>query len=144
MKRGSSFRSIFLASMWLIIDVMSALVVPIGARAQALQGEIDGNVTDSIQGAVVGARVVATNAETNFSRATVTNSAGAYALPDLPPGTYTISVTAPGFQTYNQTGIAVSPNAVRRRGANTITYPVAHYCITLRSSNGHRYKGDSK
>ena len=114
MKRGSSFRSIFLASMWLIIDVMSALVAPIGARAQALQGEIDGNVTDSTQGAVVGARVVATNAETNFSRATVTNSAGAYTLPDLPPGTYTISVTAPGFQTYNQTGIGVSPNAVRR------------------------------
>src|SRR4030081_1463441 len=114
MTRGSSVRSIFLASMWLIINGTFSLVAPTGVRAQALQGEIDGNVTDSTQGAIVGARVVATNTETNFSRAGVTNSSGAYTLPDLPPGPYTISVTAPGLQIYNQTGIAVSANAVRR------------------------------
>ena len=98
---------------WIVVTI-AALVVSNNARAQALLGEIDGNVTDSTQGAIVGARVVATNTETNFIRQTVTNSVGGYTLPDLPPGTYTISVTAPGFQTYTQTGAAVSPNAVRR------------------------------
>jgi hypothetical protein len=53
--------------MWLIIDVMSALVAPIGARAQSLQGEIDGNVTDSTQGAVVGAALVQTQADGEIS-----------------------------------------------------------------------------
>ena len=81
---------------------------------QALLGEIAGNVTDSSQALIVGARVTATHAETNLSRQTLTNSAGGYTLPGLPPGTYTISVSAPGFQTYNQTGAAVAPNAVLR------------------------------
>jgi hypothetical protein len=90
------------------------LVAPNGIVAQALLGEIDGNVTDPTQSAIGGARVVATNIETNVKRETVTNSTGGYTLPDLPPGTYTVSITAPGFQSYNQTGITVSPNAVRR------------------------------
>src|SRR6516225_6955095 len=94
MQRGSFVRSTFLASTCWIIGAASILVVPKEAVAQALLGEIDGNVTDSTQAAIVGAVVVATSAETNIRRETVTNSAGGYALPDLPPGTYTITITA--------------------------------------------------
>lgn len=46
------------------------------AQAQALLGEINGNVVDATQAAIVGARVVATNPDTNFSRQTTTNSVG--------------------------------------------------------------------
>jgi hypothetical protein len=93
---------------------VAALLFPLESWAQLLQGTIDGNVVDSSQAAVVGARVVATDQETNFTRETVTNSAGGYTIPGLPPGTYTVAVTAQGFQRYSQTGIAVTPNTIRR------------------------------
>jgi hypothetical protein len=82
--------------------------------AQLLQGTIDGNVTDPTQAAVVAARVTATEEQTNFTRDTTTNSAGGYTLPTLPPGTYTIKVGAPGFQTYTKTGVIVVVNSVTR------------------------------
>ena len=73
-----------------------ALLGPPCARAQLLQGTIDGNVTDPSQAAIAGAAVTATNQDTSFARDTLTNSAGGYSLPTLPPGTYTIKVVAPG------------------------------------------------
>src|ERR1700736_2966233 len=84
------------------------------AQAQLLQGTIDGNVTDPSQAAVAGAQVAATDERTNATRDTITNSAGGYTLPTLPPGAYTIRVTSPGFQTYTQTGVVVSVNSVTR------------------------------
>ncbi len=84
------------------------------ARAQLLQGTIDGNVSDPTHAAVAGARVTATDEQTNAVRETATNSTGGYTLPTLPPGTYTVTVTAPGFQTYTQTGVVVSVNTVAR------------------------------
>src|SRR5258708_3891157 len=83
-------------------------------RAQLLQGTIDGNVSDPTHAAVAGAKVTATDEQTNAIRETVTNSTGGYTLPTLPPGTYTVTVTSPGFQTYTQTGVVVSVNTVAR------------------------------
>jgi hypothetical protein len=68
MKRGSVLRGIFHASIWLIVGAALTLVAPYRADAQLLQGTIDGNVVDTSQAAVVGARVVATNQETNSTR----------------------------------------------------------------------------
>jgi len=84
------------------------------AKAQLLQGSITGNVTDSSQAAVAGAKVVATEQTTNFTRDTTTNAAGTYNLPTMPPGTYNLTVTAPSFQTSSITGVRVSPEEVTR------------------------------
>ncbi len=84
------------------------------ALAQLLQGSIDGYVTDQSQAVVAGSKVVATEQQTGLTRDTVTNSAGAYSLATLPPGTYLLTVTAPGFETYTKTGIIVEVNNVIR------------------------------
>ena len=68
------------------------------ARGQLLQGSLAGNVTDSSQAAVADAQVVATDQATSLSRQTITNSAGAYTMPVLPPGNYNVTVRSPGFQ----------------------------------------------
>ena len=99
---------------WVAVCVAFSVVTGSGARAQLLQGTIVGDVVDSSQAAVVGAKVVATSQQTNFTREAVTNSAGAFDLPGLPPETYTVTVTAPGFQNYAQTGVGVTPNTIRR------------------------------
>src|SRR5258706_894795 len=85
------------------------------ARAQLLQGTIDGNVSDPTRAAVAGAKITATDEQTNAVRETVTNSTGGYTLPNLPPGTYTVTVTSPGFQTYTPTALLVSVNTVGSR-----------------------------
>src|SRR5215467_1153197 len=110
MKWGFSFRNEFL-----ILSCFATLILAVpGAEAQLLQGTIDGNVMDSSQAAIAGALVTAKNQQTNFARETTTNEVGGYSLPGLPPGTYMITVSLAGFQSYTQTDIAVVPNTIRR------------------------------
>jgi Carboxypeptidase regulatory-like domain/TonB dependent receptor len=101
-------RSLFALSMKVALVVAVCSLVH-RAQGQLLQGTVNGNVTDSSQGAVAGARVVVTDQQTNFNRETVTSTTGAYIISGLPPGTYKIAVSVTGFQTYNQTGINVTP-----------------------------------
>jgi hypothetical protein len=103
-------RSLFALSMKVALVVAVCSLVH-RAQGQLLQGTINGNVTDSSQGSLLGARVVVTDQQTNFTRETVTSTTGAYILSGLPPGTYRLTVTVAGFQTYNQLGLAVTPEA---------------------------------
>ena len=55
-------------------------------------GAIGGEARDASGAAIVGANVTAVNAGTNASRMVITNEAGDYNFPSLPPGTYLIRV----------------------------------------------------
>src|SRR5215475_12288130 len=67
--------------------------------AQEAGGTITGTVTDPAGAAVAGANVSIKNTATGVDRATTTTSDGVYAAPNLIPGSYEITVTAPGFAT---------------------------------------------
>src|SRR5437867_4257006 len=69
------------------------------ARAQGPVGTLTGTILDPSGAIVPGATVVATNNATGVETKTTSTSAGAYTLPYLPSGTYTIRVSAPGFRT---------------------------------------------
>ncbi|HSG99294.1 MAG TPA: carboxypeptidase-like regulatory domain-containing protein, partial [candidate division Zixibacteria bacterium] len=73
-----------------------------------------GNVIDSTRAAIVGAKVTVVNNQTNLTRETVTNEAGGYSFPTVATGTFTLTATAPGFQTFVQNNISVAPNSVTR------------------------------
>ena len=73
-------------------------------------GSILGTVRDSTQAVVVGASVVATNLETNLEKDTQTDSSGQFRLLALPVGRYKLTISAPGFQQYTQTGIELNVN----------------------------------
>lgn len=94
----------------LVVSILATQAV----HGQLLQGTLGGNVTDPTQAAIVGATAVATDEATSFSRSTVTNSSGVYTLAGLPPGTYTLTISSPGFQTNSRTGIAVTAQTVTR------------------------------
>ena len=72
--------------------------------------QITGTVQDSAGGAVTGAEITATQAETRFVRKTASGKEGSYVLSGLPIGPYSIAVQAPGFKTYTQTGIVLEVN----------------------------------
>ena len=68
-------------------------------------GSISGVVRDSSQAVVAGARVQATNVQTNFSQEATSGSDGSFRMLALPAGTYRLSTTATGFQTSTATDI---------------------------------------
>ena len=86
----------------LLGTLLAGIVVTLicrSASAQAIGAGIEGSVTDSSGAMIPGATVTVTSTETNQQRSVITNSAGFYALPNLPPGRYRLQVSMAGFQT---------------------------------------------
>ena len=70
-------------------------------------GAINGAVTDPGGGAIANAQVTVTNTAQGTALKATTNSAGEYSVPALEAGTYSLQVTAPGFQKFEATGIVL-------------------------------------
>ncbi len=70
-------------------------------------GSIEGIVTDPSGAIVPGASVTATNVATGVDTPVKTTNSGVFAIPTLPPGEYTVTVTAVGFQTLKQQHVVV-------------------------------------
>ncbi|HEY4381653.1 MAG TPA: carboxypeptidase regulatory-like domain-containing protein [Acidobacteriaceae bacterium] len=73
-------------------------------------GSVFGTVVDSTGALIPGAKVVLTEAERGFSRMVTSNGAGAYLIPAVPVGTYTLTVEASKFKTSVDAGIIVDAN----------------------------------
>ena len=86
------------------------LGVAVSASAQSTTGSISGAVQDEKQAALPNATVTARNVETNFSRTAQTNEEGRYNFTNMPVGAYEITVEAPNFSKYVQTGITLLLN----------------------------------
>jgi hypothetical protein len=84
------------------------LSVSTACWAQASRGAIAGSVHDPAGAVVPNATVTITNTETNSNYPLATNSDGRFTYPALPPGTYKVTVSAPGFKEAIQEGITVS------------------------------------
>lgn len=84
------------------------------ASAQVLYGSIVGSLTDETGAVVPKAVVTATNTSTGLERQTTSDDTGYYSIPNLPEGTYDLSVSASGFRPYTQTGVDVPINIVTR------------------------------
>lgn len=74
---------------------------------QDYRGSILGRVTDATGAVIPQAAVAAVSEATNVPTATETNGDGNYLIPLLEPGTYRISVEAPGFRKAVRAGIVV-------------------------------------
>ena len=89
-----------------IIAVVFGLVG--AAHAQLYSGSISGTVTDPTGAVVVGAHVMATDRDKGFTYPGTTDSSGRYVLRSIPPGTYSVTARAKGFQTQRQSGIVAA------------------------------------
>ena len=69
------------------------------AMAQETLGAITGTVKDASGAAVPGAAVKAVNLATNLEVSGRSDNNGSYLLPNLPAGSYRLSISKGGFQT---------------------------------------------
>lgn len=67
------------------------------ARAQTINGNVVGTVTDEQGAAVPGVTVTVTNVENGQSRTATTNEEGLYRIAGLPVGTYSVKLEKSGF-----------------------------------------------
>ncbi len=96
----------------LFLGVMCLLVFIAGAPGQTFRGAINGTVTDATGAVVPKANVTATNTGTSIAQSMVTTGSGEFSFQDLPPGPYTVSVTASGFQPVTVSNVSVTAGTV--------------------------------
>ncbi len=87
--------------------VAATLILAASPMLQAadVTARIRGTVTDPTGSLIPGAIVTATNAETGVAFQAKTQQNGAYEFLHLPIGTYSVTVSAPGFTSFNASGI---------------------------------------
>jgi Carboxypeptidase regulatory-like domain/TonB-dependent Receptor Plug Domain len=85
-----------------------------GSLSAQQAGSINGGVTDQSGSAVPNAEVTVINVAQGTVFKTVTNGAGEYSAPALEAGTYTLQVTAPGFEKFEVSGIVLRVSHTER------------------------------
>lgn len=92
----------------LFILVLVGFLPAILSAQVAVTGKITGVVTDPSGSAVPSATVTVKSSALMAPRTINTSAEGAYLFDLLPPGTYEVTVTAPGFRTVNETGVVLT------------------------------------
>jgi hypothetical protein len=73
--------------------------------AQQLTGTLSATITDAAGAVVPNAKVTMKNDQSGDVRTTVTNGSGYFTVTAVQPGSYSVTVEAAGFKTWQQTGI---------------------------------------
>lgn len=100
----------FLARALCLVALLIALTAP--AMAQYSSG-VEGTVLDQSGAVIPSAQVVLTNQDTQVKQSATANAQGYVQILHLPPGRYTVSVSASGFTTWAQKDIDVEGTDIR-------------------------------
>ena len=93
---------------WLAGLVVIAIFVALQPSVFA-QGftAVTGSVSDPTGAVIPGVEVTVTNASTGAARTVITNETGSYTVSQLPPGTYNVSASLPGFRTQVMSSVSM-------------------------------------
>lgn len=98
-----AFKFFVLSLALTVLATVSAL-----AQSQALNGQIEGTITDQNAAAVPNASVTVVNTGTGAERTVATDSNGLYRIPLLPLGSYRVTVEAANFKKFIQEGVTLT------------------------------------
>jgi len=96
----------------LVVIAALTLTMPMALGQTGGEGAITGTVTDATGAVIPNATVTASNDATGVATSRKTSSAGVYQISPLIVGTYSVTVSADGFQTYRQERITINQNQV--------------------------------
>ena len=99
---------------WLV----DLFLVALTASGQGDKGTIAGNVKDPVGGIAANISVQATNTATGTAYKATSSKEGAYAIADLPAGTYDVSATLAGGAPFGVKSVAVSAGNIARVDVN--------------------------
>lgn len=119
------YASLIRKTISLLLLAVSVFALAHRATAQAVTGTIVGTVTDSTGAVVANATVVVSLTGQNTTHTTTTNESGNFTQPDLPPGTYSVVITATGFKKQTYENISVLTNSTQRVDASLVTGSVS-------------------
>ncbi len=92
----------------LALAFAAATTLPAAAQSTAINGSIEGVITDESGAVLPGVTVTVVNLDTGDTRVAVTTDNGLYRAPLLPLGKYRLSAELTGFKKFEQTGINIS------------------------------------
>src|SRR5579872_4582945 len=100
-------------AVWVVAGFALGLSVLISAPiwAQVSGATLTGTVTDASGAVVPNAQISIKDVATGIVRTATTDAAGLYSAPNLLPGSYDVTVSAPGFATGVRTGITLTVGA---------------------------------
>jgi hypothetical protein len=107
------------------VAVATLLLTSWVSLGQEYRGTISGMITDQSGAAIPGAKITATETGTGTKSATISEATGAYTIPFLAPGQYTITAEAPGFKEFVRKGVTLSAGE----------HPVIHIQMQLGTMN---------
>jgi hypothetical protein len=96
---------------WIRMAALSMAVLSMatyaGLAQSTTQGGIAGTVFDSTDAVIPNAKVVIHNDGTNAELTLATDGSGYFKAPQLDPGTYSVTISAPGFSNQHTTNVTV-------------------------------------
>jgi hypothetical protein len=97
----------FKTTFWLLAVIATAVLLlsSVSLVAQETTGGLQGTIKDSSGAVVANAHVAVTGTTLVGSKALDTDASGYYRFANLPPGVYTITVTAPSFKITKREGV---------------------------------------
>jgi Carboxypeptidase regulatory-like domain/TonB-dependent Receptor Plug Domain len=139
--RLSSMSSWIKSIPWLLIPILAFSLT--SANAQQLTGTLSGIATDQSEARVPGAKIVVINEGTGDARNTVADSAGFFSVTALVPSTYTVSITATGFNPWKETGILLNSGDSRTIPAIKLAVATKGASITVVSGEDAEVPSDN-
>src|SRR5918993_5497646 len=94
--------------MFLAVILTLATGLPVAAQSTAINGTIEGTVTDDQNAVLPGVTVTVSNLDTGDVRSVVTNESCLYRAPLLSLGRYRVAAELEGFKKFEQSGVALS------------------------------------
>jgi hypothetical protein len=91
----------------LFVLVMALVLVSAQAFGQSTYATVSGTVTDKSGAVLPGVSMTATNTATGVVATVLSNESGAFNIPSLLPGAYTVSAELTGFQKANYTNVTL-------------------------------------
>jgi hypothetical protein len=87
--------------------IAEILLAALCVSAQTYKASLLGRITDPAGAQLSGAKITATNIETNISASTHSDGDGNYLIPQLLPGKYRVTIEAAGFKSFAREAVTL-------------------------------------
>src|SRR5262249_17639674 len=94
----------------ILLFFLATFTLPALLLAQAYFGTVSGELTDASKALVQGAKLVLTDQQKGFTFTTTSDSNGRFLFRSVPPGVYSLTAEAKGFEKSTTPGLKVDVN----------------------------------